>query len=370
MSTLGIVPCQNVDGILVDTGSYGLRVLQSQIPLLKLTTLADGNDNTLENCASQVDGSYLWGPVSRADVYIAGDVATNALIQVITSANVVVPDGCSNGGTDLNTAQLLGANGILGIGPEPTDCTLAGVNYCDGSTTASLPNLYFACPSVGCATTDTPVVVPGGLTTNGSQVVNPISVFTVNNLSGTSRENNIALQLPGVSGTETSLVGTLTFLTNAELSGVVSGATVFDLDSHDHFTTSFNGQTLTGAFLDSGSNAFYFPDSLRTCSVNPQFYCPASTLALSAVNEGKTGAQSTVNFTVDNADSLLSGNPDNAALSTLAGPIGTYKSCSDGNISCTFDWGLPFFFGRTVYEFIDCPGPPTCSTPQRPFWAY
>jgi hypothetical protein len=41
--------CQAVDGVLVDTGSYGLRVLQSQIPLLKLPTISDGSGDILEN---------------------------------------------------------------------------------------------------------------------------------------------------------------------------------------------------------------------------------------------------------------------------------------------------------------------------------
>ena len=155
--------CQIIDGILVDTGSYGLRILQSAIPLLKLPKFVDANGNNLENCALSPDGSYLWGPVSRADIYVAGETAFNARLQVISSSNGTVPDTCSNlDKIDLtvvpppilpvneNTAQLLGANGILGVGPEPTDCTVAGVNYCDGSAQATAPNLYYTCPSFGC----------------------------------------------------------------------------------------------------------------------------------------------------------------------------------------------------------------------------
>src|SRR5271165_1538018 len=55
--------CQTVDGVLVDTGSYGLRILQSQIPALKLLANKDPLGNVLENCASLPDGSVLWGPV-------------------------------------------------------------------------------------------------------------------------------------------------------------------------------------------------------------------------------------------------------------------------------------------------------------------
>jgi hypothetical protein len=52
-----------------------------------------------------------------------------------------------------------------------------------------------------------------------------------------------------------------------------------------------------------------------------------------------------VSFTVSNADNLL--NSNDAAFDDLGG---TYDggSAYDG-----FDWGLPFFFGRTVYIGID-----------------
>src|SRR5271166_201105 len=289
--------CQTVDGVLVDTGSYGLRILQSQIPLLKLTTFLDGNGNTLENCVSLADGSYLWGPVSLADLYMGGETSVFTApppIQVISSSNITVPDSCSNGGTtNLNTPQLLGANGILGIGPEPTDCTLAGVNLCDGSNQATPPNLSYTCPSIGCAATDSPVNVA-----SVQQVTNPITKFS-NVTSFTQDNNGVILQLPSVSGAESSVSGTLTFGIGTESNNQLGNATVFTLDSNDHFTTVFSGQTLTSSFIDSGSNALFFPDSLPTCTVSTQFFCPSSPLSdLTAKNEGKTQGQGTVTFRV------------------------------------------------------------------------
>ncbi|HUA14015.1 MAG TPA: DUF3443 family protein [Verrucomicrobiae bacterium] len=368
-SSSGATACQVVDGVLIDTGSYGLRILQAQIPRLNLPTLIDPYGNVLENCDSLADGSYLWGPVSLGDVYIAGDVGASVPIQVISSTNAVVPDGCSNGGTtELNTPQLLGANGILGIGPEPTDCTVAGVNYCDGSTQAVPPNLYYSCPSVGCMMTDSPVTVAAV-----QQVSNPASLFRINNLSGVSNENTgIVVQLPGVSGSAPSAMGTLTFVSTTELNNQLGNATVFTLDSNDHFTTIFNSQTLTNSFIDSGSNALYFPDSLTVCADKTQFFCPSSLTSYSAVAQGATQGQNTVNFSVDNADSLLSTSPTSAAFSTLAGPEGTYNSCSGGNISCVFDWGLPFFYGRTVFSHTDaCTSAQTSCDPMTgAWWAY
>ena len=348
--------CQTVDGILVDTGSYGLRILQSEIPFLKITKMLDGNGNTLQNCASSADGSYLWGPVSPFDIYIAGEVASSAFVQVISSSNTVVPDSCSNSGTtNENTPQLLGANGILGVGPEPTDCTLAGVNYCDGSVPSAPPNLYYTCPAIGCATSDSSIIVA-----DHQQVTNPVTLFADN--------NGVILQLPAVSGTQAAVTGTMIFGIGTESNNQLGNATIFTMDSSDHFTTLYNGQSLTSSFIDSGSNALYFPDVLPTCVDKPQFYCPPSLIGLSASNPSATQGQSIVSFSVDNADDLFSSNPLDAVFGTLAGPQGAYNSCSQGSPSCTFVWGLPFFYGRSVYTAID--GESIFGYPQTPWWAY
>lgn len=360
-----ITTCQTIDGVLIDTGSYGLRILQSEIPALKLPTFVDANGNTLQNCASLADGSYLWGPVSQADVYIASELGSSVPIQVITSSNLLVPNGCSNGGqTNLNTPQLLGANGILGIGPEPTDCAIAGVNFCDGSNQSTPPNLYYSCATQGCGTGDTPVLVSAA-----QQVTNPVTLFT-NVAIGGSDNNGIVLDLPAVADSESSVMGSLIFGIGTRSNNQIGTAAIFDLDSNDHFTTVFNGQTLTSSFLDSGANALYFPDSLPACSDN-QFFCPSSLTSLSAQVLGATQGQSNISFSVDNADNLFAANPGNAAFGTLAGPKGTFQSCSDGNSSCEFDWGLPFFYGRTVFEHIDaCTPGNNCDSTTAAYWAF
>lgn len=348
----GSFTCQTVEGVLVDTGSYGLRVLQSKIPLLKLPTLTDGNSNTLENCVSLTDGSYLWGPVAHADLYVSGELAPSTLIQVISSSNSLVPDGCSNGGTtNQNTPELLGANGILGVGPEPTDCTLAGVNYCDGSAQPTPPNLYYSCPKPACLTTDSPVIVAVN-----QQVTNPVTLF-FNLINNHQDSNGLILQLPPVSGRESAVTGTLTLGIGTDTNNDLGSATVFTLDQNDNFTTIFKGQTLTKSFIDSGSNAIFFPDSLPNCSVNTNLFCPPVEKNRFTTTMGATQGQGTVTFTVDNADDLLSANPGDAAFIGLAGPA-----------SGVFNFGLPFFYGRTVFSAID--GKTVFGAPAPPWWAY
>ncbi len=124
---------------------------------------------------------------------------------------------------------------------------------------------------------------------------------------------------------------------------------MLNLDPTDSFTTNFAGQSLTGSFIDSGSNGLFFPDPALAGSVCPgtdsSWYCPNSTPFLSATNVGATGSPSnTVTFSVDNFETVTAANPGDAAFSNLAGPT-PYTS--------GFDWGLPFFYGRTVFTAID-----------------
>ena len=81
------------------------------------------------------------------------------------------------------------------------------------------------------------------------------------------------------------------------------------------------------------------------------FYCPQpplSTLNLFATNQGTNGATSTVNFQVTNAQQLFAVNPSFTAFRNLAGSDSDSDSLAD-----TFDWGLPFFYGRSVFNAIE-----------------
>ena len=96
--------------------------------------------DTLNNCVQFLDTSYLWGPVQIADIKIGGEVAASTNIQTVSSSNTGIPSACTNGGTvNENTPLLLGANGILGVGLEPTDCIIAGNDFCDGSVSSTAP---------------------------------------------------------------------------------------------------------------------------------------------------------------------------------------------------------------------------------------
>lgn len=331
--------CQTISGILVDTGSSGLRILSSALTISPKQQ-TDSSNNPIVECLPFVDG-ITWGPVQTVDMTIAGEAAKSLPIQVIGSSSFsTIPSGCTSMGSPEDDLLSLGANGILGVGSFPQDCG-------DGCTLtgASNPGLYYTCPSSGCVVTMEAI---------SSQVQNPVVLFATDN-------NGVVIELPSVTGAETSVTGSLIFGIGTQSNNALGSATVYTIDpSTGNFTTVYNNVAYTGqSFLDSGSNAIYFLDSattnIPTCTDNTFWYCPTATLNLSATNQGTNGASGTVSIVVGNADTLTA-NENDAAVNGLAGPD-----------SGMFDWGLPFFFGRNVYTAIEGQNTPGG---MGPYWAY
>ena len=79
--------------------------------------------------------------------------------------------------------------------------------------------------------------------------------------------------------------------------------------------------------------------------------------SLEATQVGASGVRVAVPFTVNNAVTLFASYP-NAVLPGLAGPMGDAR---------TFDWGLPFFYGRRVFVGIQAQ-PSSLGT--GPFYAF
>jgi len=327
--------CQTISDLLVDTGSYGLRLLSSTGGGT-LTLALPTQSGPIGECAPFVDG-YTWGPVANADIQISGEKASAVPVQVIDSTFSTVPAGCQSFGVpELDTLDMLGANGILGVGPFLQDCGEACTQTGSGN-----PGFYYNCVSTPCQVVAQPLA---------QQVSNPVGSFATDN-------NGVIVELPSVSAPVASVSGSLVFGIGTQSNNSLSGVTVFPLNSSGGFTTTFKGQSYPG-FIDSGSNGLFFLDSNTTsitvCSDNSSFYCPNSSANLSAtMMSGATS--STVNFAVQDADTLFSNQSANV-FPGLAGPN-----------TGTFDWGLPFFFGRNVFTAIE-----SASTPggTGPYWAF
>ena len=359
--------CVTVNNLLVDTGSTGLRVLQSAVASLNLPSVDASNGSAAYDCVTFVDNSYLWGPVQQADVTLGGETANKLPIQVISSSDTGIPSSCSNGSTlNENTQASLGANGILGVGSEPTDCFYDGGSVCNPGSGLSSPPYpaYYTCSGSSCS--------PAFIST-ADQVANPVVLFPTDN-------NGVVVELPSVSGSAATISGSLVFGIGTESNNQLPGtATVFTLTCDD-FTTEFAGNTYgitnaetcagAGSFIDSGSNALFFPNAtnLPVCPKDTpvgdlsSFYCPTSTENLSATNSGGNGKTKTTSFSVANAETLFTATSTetDAAFSGLAGlnPSGF-----------GFDWGLPLFYGVNVYSSIDGQNMPS-GEPAAPWWAY
>jgi hypothetical protein len=314
---------------------------------LSLPEWTDDNGVALAQCSQFISGS-LWGPLRAADFSIANEQAENLAIHVIEQTTYPMPAGCT--GPDISDPNDLAANGILGVGSSLQDCgARCAAALGKGSEN---PGVYYACSSAaadGCQAAAVPVA---------KQVSNPVAFFSQDN-------NGTIIELPAIAADGAPVVtGSLVFGIGTRENNGLEQATVVRLDDYGEFLTRYptNATSASFSFIDSGSNAIYFLDSATTkiplCSSvsHPSissFYCPSSTLNLSAkIHETAGLAAFNVNFRVANTINLLSSSLYNIAFDDLAGPSAPPKS-GTSFLPTYFDWGLPFHFGRNVFTAIE-----------------
>jgi Protein of unknown function (DUF3443) len=322
--------CQNIAGLLIDTGSFGLRIF-AQALTVHLPVQTAGSDRIAE-CA--FFGSLTtWGRVATADVTMGGEpTIQNLPVQIINPNFPAVghrPASCNGGVPLAQSPQQENFNGILGVGM---------VQYDGGSTN------YYTCTPTTCTPTTQPLDL---------QVQNPVALLPVDN-------NGVLLNLPlpPTNGAAT-LTGQLIFGVNTETNNQIPGTfKVYTADANLQFTTVFQGQAVTG-FIDSGSNGYFYDNpNLPLCPFDPPWYCPQGLTGQRASNTGSDGINTgTSQFAIANAEDLfLTGS---AAFYDLGANLGPGM----------FDWGLPFFLGRKVFVGIDGTTIPGVSE-SPPFWAY
>lgn len=329
--------CQIIDHLLVDTGSVGLRLLKSAVsPSLQAALPGSG----LYNCVQFLDGSYMWGPVVKANVSMGGDLlnglsASNLPIQlVITSAELPATDEkCAGSGADRasrsnDDVSKLGANGILGIGTSPQDCG----EYC---ANVQGNGYYYTYTSS----------VSGTTVQLTDQLQQPVSRFA-------SHNNGTIIELPTVPSDGAGLVkGWLVFGIGTSDNNSLGSAKVFQIapsSGYAQFRTSYGAQTNLDGFIDSGSNALFFGSraspAFTFCADDSAWYCPATATQLDLTNSSlPPGATSdTLSLSFTNATALFA-NSKAYAYGNLAGEIGQ---------SDLFDFGIPFFYGRRIFTGI------------------
>lgn len=324
----GSTACQTIDHVLVDTGSTGLRLLASVMAAgLNLSRMTGTSGFPLLSCAQFIDNTFAWGPVATADIVLGGKRASTVPIQVIADPGFAnPPSGCSGGGTAVSTAAMFGANGIIGLGLFKEDCGPA-------CATTTHNGFYYTCTTASCATTT------GSKASLAQQLKHPVPLFATDN-------NGVLIDLPAVSAAgASSLSGTLVFGINTQANNQLGSAAVLTTNPVGDITTLFDGRSLTSSFLDSGSNGLYFDSSaIPSCVGNSiGFYCPQTLTTLSATLVGANAVTRPVSFSIGNATSMFV-NSSKTVLPALSGTMGDLN---------TFDWGLPFFYGRRVFFGIE-----------------
>lgn len=310
--------CQVIGGLLLDTGSYGLRVFRQALTNTSLasalTPLSAPGGGQLAECVQYADLSADWGPVVSADVVLGNLPGVTVPIQIIDASFGTVPSTCHS-----PEAAPANFNGILGVGPFVQDCSNVG---CPASA-----NAYFA--------------VSGGTSTAipldpSLQVQNPVGLLPTDG-------NGIIVVLPSVgSGGAASVNGALVIGIGTRSNNQPTSATAIRLDGVGEFTTVLNGTQMTGSFADTGSNGLFFnaPSAITACTSQAAqgWYCPASPLSFGATLQSSGPNHLSASFQVDSVERLTASG--NGVFANVAGP---------GVAGGGFDWGLPFFLGKTVY---------------------
>ena len=333
----GTSTCQTIDNVLLDTGSYGLRIFKSLLTV-SLTKVASGS-GSLTECIQYYDNSADWGPVQLADIILGNEPAVRVPIQIIDSTFNGYNSCSLNGQYTLDKSPAeAGFNGILGVGLFTEDC--------GSRCTSNKGNgMYYSCIGSFCSATTVPL---------SNQVKNPVSLLPLDN-NGFIVQFLTPVPIGGLPSVNGNLILGIDTRSNNTPPAVI---TVYPADpTSGEFITVFNNEnTYSDSFIDSGSNGLFFPNtlSLPTC-YNDNWFCPISTQSLYATTQGYTTGSpiGTVLFQIGDADALFQ--TSNKVFIELGGP------------ATTFDWGLPFFLGQSVYVGIDGQ---TSSLGTGPYWAY
>lgn len=332
--------CQTIDHVIVDTASEGLRLMSSVLNSSGFPAVTDSSGNPFAECAQFASG-FSWGSVRQASVTIAGETVASLPIQIIGDpAFPSVPASCSSAGAAQNTVAEFGGNGVLGVGVFKQDCG----SVCVG---AAIPGTYYSCPASGCTES---------VMTLAQQVSNPVPYFKVDN-------NGVVVQLPAIAdGGAANVAGSLIFGIGTQSNNGLGSAKAYGVSADTgSFSIALNARLYANSFVDSGSNFYFFDISgLAQCTGQTfaGFYCPASTTQLNAVISGTNGANGTASINIANAMNQFNANPNADAFNNVGAVM---------NMAGSFDFGLPFFYGKSVFTAIEGMSTPVGTGPYVAF---
>ncbi len=315
--------CQTIDDIIVDTGSFGLRVFSSPVLTVPLTPVLSGS-GVLAECAQFGDGTSLWGQVETADLILGNELASSVPIQVINASLPGAPALCANAEQSPATA---GFNGLLGVGVFNQDCGPGCVGVANANN-----GMYYSCTGASCIGAEAQLT---------DQVQNPVASLPTDS-------NGVIVEFQSVPlGGAPSANGILVLGIGTRANNTPPlGVTTYKTDAAGEIQTIFRGAVYP-SIIDSGSNGLFFTPPaaagvIPSCpSPNSAWFCPSPAIMLSAVNEGALGPPSNdIFFQIGN-------------LNILTGSFNRVYSNIGGSNPGLFDWGLPAYLGRDIYVGIN-----------------
>ncbi len=316
--------CNTIPDVLLDTGSYGLRLFSSSLSLNLPQSSVAGKP--LYEKTDFLSGS-VWGSVVNADVYLADQIASVIPIQLIQSS--YPPSMASHTKRFITKSSELGnANGIIGVGALLQDC---------GTSCAysAFNSPYYTYDSASGTVTQTALPI-------SQQIPNPVAKLSSAAYTGGIQIDLTSISANNLTATSGFVLGVPTRLPNNTVKLALNSSADFST-GYTAQTTGSSQSTLT-SFIDSGSNAYFFPDSGISCSGNSfGFYCPSTPLSLTA---------SMFNASIVNAvtgDLVNQTIPVSFAVKNYSGATTAFQPNLAGYLSQYFDWGLPFFYAHKVY---------------------
>lgn len=345
----GTSNCQIFDHILVDTGSTGLRINQSQISstlLAALTPITYQNQNVYQ--CMQYAAGYDFGQVFSADVRLADKFASSISIEIINDGDQTgIPATCT-GSTSFANLNEMGAKGIIGINPY---------SYPDNNYTSG--GVY--------------------LGSNYTQVNDPTTIPTQLNINPVaalgSESSGFIMTLPSVTGASNGILeGSLILGLNTESNNMISSLlaesliTVVTGSNDSSFpvgffisSTSAGGVGDTDSIFDSGTPTYYFYSSMQQCTGSQAgFYCPTST-----ANSWNSTITPESGSAISLAVQIIGYSAIDQSIMPGLGEVASYS-----NLDLTL-YGLTFFFGHSIYVGLMGPAGST-NTPlgTSPVWGY
>ncbi len=248
--------CQDVDHVILDTGSTGLRIFESFIsPSISLPVVqaSDGIGSPLTQCM-YFNGGVDYGSLHYADVYLAGEYAPQVQVQIMNDPlYTIYPSNCP---VETQYNPQSGAKGVLGVGAKKT---------------TNQSSLY------ACATPQTCVLT----TNNYNYPLNPVAQFVGNDNNGVI----VSMGSVPASGT-TSMTGKLIFGIGTQANNQLpaNATLLYSNESvpNCEFSLSFNGSNYSSMFDTGTPFTASQLGSVPNCSSYPNFYCPDNTTLFSA----------------------------------------------------------------------------------------